>query len=251
MTIIVGILCDGGVVIGADSSATFSDGARQRTVEQRTDKITIIDNRVIVACTGEVGLAQRFGNVVEQLWHQQNSEKDHHTFAAQVTKAASENFRFTNASPNIGALVAFPLSGRPYLCEFAYNTLQPEFKEPNAVWYVSLGSGQPIVDPFLGFIREVFWHETMPNLQLGTFSAIWALDHAVKLNPGGINGPLKVTLLQKDATGALAVITLTEEDMGEYQLHIEGIKEEMRHRYETMGRATQGADEVPTVPPTP
>lgn len=57
MTILVGLLCKEGIVIGADSSATFGS-AQFRTIEQPTDKIEIIDNQIIVAGTGQIGLGQ-------------------------------------------------------------------------------------------------------------------------------------------------------------------------------------------------
>ena len=51
MTAIVGVLCRDGVVIGTDSSATFTYGP-QRTIEQPTEKLSIVDQSVIVAGTG-------------------------------------------------------------------------------------------------------------------------------------------------------------------------------------------------------
>ena len=47
MTVIIGVLCKNGVVIGADSSATFSIGTL-RTIEQPFEqKIQVIDNHVV------------------------------------------------------------------------------------------------------------------------------------------------------------------------------------------------------------
>ena len=54
MTILVGLLCKDGIVIGSDSSATFGT-MQNRTIEQPTDKIEIIDGKVIIAGTGQVG----------------------------------------------------------------------------------------------------------------------------------------------------------------------------------------------------
>lgn len=65
MTAIVGILCKDGIVIGTDSSATFS-ASTTSTIEQPVKKISIIENRVIVAGSGQIGLDQRFCDVVKQ-----------------------------------------------------------------------------------------------------------------------------------------------------------------------------------------
>ena len=71
MTAIVGIRCKDGVVIGADSSATFGDGGGRGVIEQSTTrKIEIIGESVIVAGTGAVGHMQRFTQVVQNLWNQ-------------------------------------------------------------------------------------------------------------------------------------------------------------------------------------
>src|SRR5258705_10616512 len=68
-TAIVGIRCKDGVVIGADSSATFGDGGGNRFIEQSTRrKIEIIGENVIVAGTGAVGHMQRFTAVTQKLW---------------------------------------------------------------------------------------------------------------------------------------------------------------------------------------
>lgn len=65
MTILVGIKCKDGVLIGSDSSATFAAG-QIRTIEQTTKKIEIVDGKIIVAGTGQIGLGQRFCHQVEQ-----------------------------------------------------------------------------------------------------------------------------------------------------------------------------------------
>jgi 20S proteasome alpha/beta subunit len=71
VTAIVGIRCKDGVVIGADSSATFGDGEARGVIEQSTSrKIEIIGESVIVAGTGAVGHVQRFSPVIQGLWNQ-------------------------------------------------------------------------------------------------------------------------------------------------------------------------------------
>jgi hypothetical protein len=37
---------------------------------QSDDKINIVDNKIIIACTGAVGLSQRFYGVVKSAWNQ-------------------------------------------------------------------------------------------------------------------------------------------------------------------------------------
>ena len=69
MTVIVGIRCKDGVVIGTDSAMTFGPSAQQPTIEQPFhEKIAIVAGHIIVAGTGEIGLGQRFADVAEGLW---------------------------------------------------------------------------------------------------------------------------------------------------------------------------------------
>lgn len=70
MTSIIGIRCRDGVVIGADSAATSSDGSGQvRTIEIPTQrKIEIIHGKIVIATTGSIGYSQRFAEVVKTMW---------------------------------------------------------------------------------------------------------------------------------------------------------------------------------------
>lgn len=60
MTAIVAVLCQGGVVVGADISVFLGPNAQYRTIEQSIEKLSIIGNRIIVAGTGADGLGRRF-----------------------------------------------------------------------------------------------------------------------------------------------------------------------------------------------
>ena len=68
MTVIVGILCSDGVVIGSDS-AMVAGRAQSGYTMQREDgdvlKIEVIEGNTITAITGAMGLAQRFNDQIE------------------------------------------------------------------------------------------------------------------------------------------------------------------------------------------
>jgi hypothetical protein len=67
MTIIVGILCSDGVVIGSDSALAVGRVGRYTIERQEGDvfKIEIIENDIVTAFTGAAGLAQRFNDQVK------------------------------------------------------------------------------------------------------------------------------------------------------------------------------------------
>lgn len=181
MTSIVGVLCSDGAVIGTDSVATFS-AAQFATIEQQTEKLSVIGD-VIVAGTGAVGLSQRFCAIVDNAYTQQK------LFARQspieVVKALSrtciEDMAHTYLNPGkLGALIAFPCNNSPQICEFQLQDFQPELKD-RRLWYVSMGGAQPITDPFLGFIRRVFWESGQPSVNDAIFAVTWTLQHAIDL----------------------------------------------------------------------
>jgi hypothetical protein len=68
MTVIVGILCSDGVVIGTDSAIATGRLSTGYTIERQDEaalKIEIIGTDVITAVTGATGLAQRFNDQID------------------------------------------------------------------------------------------------------------------------------------------------------------------------------------------
>lgn len=248
MTAIVGVACTDGVVIGADSSATMGMAPNVHTIEQPTDKIQIIRDQVIVAGTGAVGLGQRFGAVVERLWSDGAAKKGGAIEAGKLFSAQGiEDFASTHIRPGaLGALVAFPCGGKACLCELALADFQPELKD-DRFWYVSLGSAQPITDPFLGFIREVFWDDGQPSLAEGIFAVTWTLEQAIALNPGGVNGPIRLAVLQRKGGKEFHARCLDETEL---EIHRENVQAAKAHlRSFRSQHSPQAAEQLP-IPPT-
>lgn len=223
MTSLVGILCTDGVVIGADSSATSASADGIRTIEQPTKKIFVVENEAILAGTGAIGLNQRFLREVELGCR----EKDYTGKKAPIermsylSRRGLVNFEQTGTSLqfrniNYGALLAGSCEGKPFLCEFEAGSMQPEMKSEH-FWYVSMGSGQHITDTFLGFIRRVLWNGRQPSTEEGVFCAVWTLQQAIDLNPGGINGPIKIAVLKRSKTNNWVAEEL---DQGTIDLHL-------------------------------
>lgn len=247
MTVVIGILAENGVVIGTDGAATLMQPASARTIEQPTRKIDIVlDGAVIVAGTGEVGLHQRFVDTVRsglaQRLHGQDA-REPLRLVEETSKEAIERFDSTHALKthsnstgtrhwaDYGALVAFWADGKPHLCEFQVGCLQPELKKRDSVWFVSIGSGQPIADPFLAFLRRVFCPQGLPQLACARMMTCWTLIHAIDVNPGGINEPLQIAVLEgpsKDRGGSRTP-TARMLDEGDIQEHRDLVAEAERH----------------------
>ncbi len=238
MTAIVGILCKDGVVIGCDSARTI-DGI----VEQPAEKLKIIGKSIIVAGTGDVGYINRHLNTISDMWENELFEPKENETQFDIANRISyltlsefykSNFYVnTNQSQtiinnfNVGSLIAFPYLDKFYLCQIQSQTIQPLIYDSN-YWYCSMGSGCLITDPFLGFIREVFWNENkLPTLIEGIFCVYWALSMAIKINTGGVNGPIHVATLTKSSNGFMAK-ELSEDELREHHFNIEEAKNALR-----------------------
>lgn len=253
MTVLIGVLSSGGVVLGADGSVTLgaSDGQQvHAVVEQPGNKLAIIDDQIAVACTGGMGLSQWFVEIVRDVWRScAGKTLGPFDVAAQIRTRALQKFQTASMELplQLGALMAFPLGGTPYLAEFAYGTLIPEFKTLESVWYGSMGSGQLIADPFLGFLRGVFWRDGAPSLASAKFACIWALSHAIEVNPGGINDPVKIAVVKGNA-GRRSAVLLQDAELQEHRQHIEEMKEAMRRAHLTPA-GVAAATSPPDPPP--
>lgn len=246
MTILVGILCKDGLVLGSDSSATFSTGDRY-TIEHPCQKLRVIQKRVVVACTGAVGLGQRFEDVIEKtLEAKALVDKSPIDIGRILAARAIQDFNSTGISPKgIGALVGFSAGKRPHLCEFDTLTFQPELKV-DPVWFCSMGGGQFIGDTFLSFMRDVFWPTGAVALADGLLAATWTLDHSIECNSGGIKGPVALAVLSRDAKGEFVARMLDAGDLAEHREHIAEMKELLRNQ-----RKAQQGGAGPTPPPPP
>lgn len=234
MTSIVGVLSRDGVVIGTDSSATLTYG-QANLIEQPYEKIQIIGDRFIVAGTGQIGLGQRFTDIVQKALEARELEnKSSLDIARVLAQKTRQDFYDTKVEHNqFGALIAFPTGEKSNLCEFSLYDFQPEMKT-DKLWFTSMGSGQVITDPFLALIREVFWTDGMPSITEAVFAVTWALDHVVAINPGGINGPVKISVLEKKMN-KLRARMLSDEELFEHRENIKECKNalrELRHKHQ-------------------
>lgn len=228
MTAIVGILCKDGAVIGTDSSATFSTG-RANTIEQPTQKLQVIGDRVVFSGTGSVGLDQRFSAVVKRAVAENILNNPSHVEVAKaLSRMMIEDMRQTYLQPGqYGCLLAFPHGGKTRLCEFQQADFQPEFKD-DRIWYASMGGTQAITDPFLALMREVFWSDGQPNIDEGVFAAVWALDHAISVNAGGVNAPIRIAVLERRSDNALMGRILGGEELAQHEQNVTAAKHHLR-----------------------
>lgn len=245
LTSIVGILCTDGIVIGTDSSATFS-ALTTPTIEQKTNKIEIINEKIIVAGTGQVGIGQRFCDIIKTASKEHVFDKPPINVGTELSHRAIKDFQYTSVQfGQYGALVAYISKGNFHLCEFAVTNFQPELKtQESKLWFVSMGCGQFITDPFLGFMRRVFFKNHLPTVADAIFITSWTLQHVIELNVGGINGPIQMAAIKEKSQGQFVASMITEAELSE---HCENIRaaETYLAAYKDIIRGSESKEKIP------
>lgn len=204
MTVIVGVRCADGIVVGADSVATASMGTMPLLAIPSVSKIHIFPENIIVAATGAVGLTQRLYHHVEAaikggVFKNNMSVHERTTNISKRFLTDCQNSmvqKHPQQGLQYGALLAGAFGDEPYLVEYATTDFQPEIKQEK-LFFVSMGSGQVLADPFLAFVCRVLWNGKMPTVDDGKFGVYWVLDHTIRLAPGGVGGPVKLATLRK------------------------------------------------------
>lgn len=222
MTVLVGVSCSDGVVIGADSAATSAAG-NIHLLKLASEKIFIIDGRVIVAGTGQIGLGQRFADVVKQAHGAKLFQKNAVEVARELSALACKDFSSTGASKgSYGALVGAPVTDRGHLIEYATADFQPELKG-GKIYFVSMGSGQTLAEPFMSFVDRTFWNSSIPDVKSAVFGVHWALSHTIRCAPGGVGDPICIATLTK-SKGSWTAELLSDEILQEQAVHMAEIE---------------------------
>lgn len=261
MTLIVGVKCSDGIVLGADSTATYSTQfGQQSTIRQDTvTKLHIASEKLVVGVSGPVSLSQFYSDELDGCL----SEKGFKIAWKSVADAKTDlSKRFwKHAGPmwdragvvartvgsaamiecNHASAVAFAIGETPCLIQFSTQCNGEEVTQE--LPFVALGSGQPPADTFLAFIRRIFWPtgSGLPSLTDGQVATIWTLDEVIKSNPGGVGGEVKVVVLSKNNKGHWKCEFLSSEEMDTHRRMIADVEKGM---LEAMRPKT-------TPPPTP
>lgn len=253
MTILIGVLCKDGVVIGADSIATVSMGSMKIMELGPVNKIEIIEGKCISATTGSVGLAQRFNNILNEKVVGAPPVSQAIKHVTEISNLAIKNFAQTppfNRNPDIGwgfgALYAFVSDNEYHLVEFDQINFHPEFKKDLPI--VSMGCGQYIADPFLGFIWKIFLKEREITLYEGVMIAYWALKHTIAFNPGGIGGNQNIAILTKDEKKISHAQLLNHDDLQEHLNLVDEIEKRISNIPEGLFITKGKIENIPKVP---
>jgi Proteasome subunit len=198
VTLLVGVLCSNGVVIAADRQATHG-GMGQQTVGQSVTKVQVINGEALYATSGHKGLGQQLHAVVDReqpgfknqpyalnIFNLQQAVRPIVEAAFQTARHAAGVLGNAAAAGDCicGGLLAAGFQDGLKLVEITPQ-LGVEYMTPDMP-FISMGSGKASPDPFLGFLRKVFWPTALPTLQEGALAAYWTIQHAIEMKVVGV-----------------------------------------------------------------
>jgi hypothetical protein len=79
--------------------------------------------------------------------------------------------------------------------------------------FIAVGSGQPLADPFLAFLKRILWKGRKPTLPEGRFVAAWTIRHVSQTVFGLVGGPIQMASVScKNGTPHVDLVDPAEHD---------------------------------------
>jgi hypothetical protein len=253
MTVVVAFFCTDGVVVAADSMITPSIGGVS-VGHHHGLKISVLSGPQLFAFAGDQGQADRF-KVMADGSHGVIPQCQHHLdYAINLSSSIIQQFQRTGLTMQMvgtNVILAFAMGTQHHCCVFE-GMLQPRFLDQNH-FYTTLGSGKLSADPFLRFLSDTFCNgSSQPTVSEGVFLAVWAVQHVIDTNPGGVAGPIRVATFEFD-NGNPVARALPDDEIAEHQQAIESAAEALRTWRDQLqsGEAADDAPAQPEAPPAP
>lgn len=252
MTVIIAFYCVDGVVVAADSMITATVGMGQGAVNvghHHGVKVFSLPGPQVFAFAGDQGQAMRFKALADAHHAFPTTASTPLDYPLAVTQEIVKQFISTGIqnSVNLNVILAFLHGGLSYCCAFE-GLIQPRLLDSQH-YYVALGSGKLSADPFLRFLDDIFCQGKQPNVREAIFLATWAVQHVIDVNPGGVAGPIRIAVFEKDQTGVFTARELPDTEMEEPKQAVESAGEALRDWRKNI--SGQGAPEPMNAPPEP
>jgi hypothetical protein len=232
MTLIVGILCKDGVVMASDSAAMFGAEGRPTIGQQYVRKLHKVTENIIFSSTGAVGISQLLTDKGEKC---PTPETAMDRIGKEIVQVVGPYLNTAQFQRNIigeahsslcKSMVALPVNKRPYLFSFDYNGA-PE-RSTSELPFISMGSGQPIADPFLALLHRLLWKGAEPTVAEGRLAGVWTILHVSQTNPGGVGGPPQLATLTGSPGKMPTVEVGGEEDIEEHVQKISAVEQALQ-----------------------
>jgi 20S proteasome alpha/beta subunit len=244
MSVVIGIRCSDGIVIGSDSVATLTSQGIV-TAQQHSMKKVAAKGRVLSAIAGSTGLGQRIRARLEAHLNEGQWTGDRQQVMSQMrrdlwsnlveceiraAKTAADAFgqpSYLDAA-RTQTLVATIIDDNPELIHLD-ETCSPSPVEHD-VPLCAIGAGQQTADPFLAFVRRVLWADNLPTIAVALMTVAWTLIHVIDANPNGIGHPLQMGVLQRDRNEWIARV-LGSAEIQEHTDSVTAVEDGIREKY--------------------
>jgi 20S proteasome alpha/beta subunit len=227
------------------------------TVTQSTTKITQIENDILFASSGPIGLGQQIADAIDA-----DSNHIHLETYHQYAPKGQQKIRALMHPAWVMAAAAAPVIGGAAQADAMCGcllaaTFRDGFKlieiSPQGGWeyltenipFVCIGSGKFNADPFLRYLRSVFFQDLSPNLNEAVLAAYWTVQACIDAGTNGVGMGVDVFVL--DATGKKPVARqLDEADLAEAKSFVKEAEDAWRDlRDRIRGKGTDAS-----APPT-
>ena len=201
--------------MASDSAATYAAGGSPTIGQQNFTKIRDIAKAILYSSTGAIGIAQVYENVISELWSKKiltgkNSVEAMDLIGTNLAKKGAPYLHTAGLAAQLigqqaaggpamcSSLVAVPIKHTPCLFQFSESGAPEE--ATRELPFVALGSGQPLADPFLAFLKRVLWEDRDPTVADGRFAASWTIRQVSRTVPGFVGGELQLATLTMKGT---------------------------------------------------
>ena len=252
--------------MGADGAATLVSAGGVPTITQPTTKLHILQGTIIMGVSGQVGLAQLYCDQVGKLWegnklgqgtslpdvqrllHKAIGQDAQPAVAGAAASVALLGNAIAAQLAITQSLVAVPVGGfkgRPELIQCNHFGMAEAANDD--LPYVAIGSGQGLADPFLVFLRRIFWQNALPKIADGVFATLWTLVHSTSVAPGGVAEPFQIAVLGGRAN-KMSAKELSLEEIKEHRQHISEAEDHLKSFGENPQGIPASSPKVPTPP---
>lgn len=230
MTLILGIKCRDGIVIGADSM--FTVGSAVGNVQLDDIKIHLLGDSGVVAFAGDLSVSQVVLDDLKEKWPRlieaESGPEVKRIVARSIRDAIGKEFA-VGKREEFSAIVALPVQNQPILMLFKEEP--PPLEARGHLYFLTSGSGQQFAFLFLKFLEKIFWGNYAPySLSDGILSTMWTIQHIIDSNAKmGIGGSPHIAVIEdRHDLGNWHSRILQDMESGEYREQIFAIETAMR-----------------------
>jgi len=266
MTVIVGILCDGGVALAADRQSThsaFVPLARPSLVQVSTSPVTkviAIGSDLLLGTSGSPAIGNQYEALIKG--HCANFPKRPYEFATRKLRDQIKEDITKNCAPakQLAEVIGSATAYSQCTCECL---MAANFKDGIRLIQIQqlgafdissqvsplrvIGSGQFQADPFVRFLKNTFWPNRLPTVDEGVLAATWAVEYAIENGAPGVGFGTNAYSLKK-AGGKVRAEEVGEDQLKGHRDFIRAARERLRELSDLRHATPSDAGQVPTMP---